>query len=163
MGLFSFGREKGKDPKTPIRQGAEQANAQELADNLRALGITIEAGKITVQGDTVTITGTASDAAEKEKAILVLGNTKGVASVNDQIQVAAPKAAPAAQPAAAPAQAQPQSQFYEVKSGDTLSAIAKQFYGDANRYSAIFEANKPMLKDPDEIYPGQVLRIPQQH
>jgi nucleoid-associated protein YgaU len=50
-----------------------------------------------------------------------------------------------------------------VKSGDTLSAIAKQFYGDAGRYSAIFEANKPMLKDPDEIYPGQVLRIPQQH
>jgi len=162
MGLFNFGRDHGKAPKTPISQGKEQANAQELADNLRALGITIEAGKITVQGDTVTITGSASDAAEKEKAILVLGNTKGVAHVNDQIQVAARPAA--AQPAApAPAQAVPPSQFYEVKSGDTLSAIAKQFYGDANRYSAIFEANKPMLKDPDEIYPGQVLRIPQQH
>jgi nucleoid-associated protein YgaU len=162
MGLFNFGRDHGKAPKTPISQGKEQANAQELADNLRALGITIEAGRITVQGETVTITGTASDAAEKEKAILVIGNTKGVAKVEDQIQIAPPKAA-AAQPAAAPAQAQPPSQFYEVKSGDTLSAIAKQFYGDANRYSAIFEANKPMLKDPDEIYPGQVLRIPQQH
>jgi nucleoid-associated protein YgaU len=80
----------------------------------------------------------------------VLGNTKGVAHVEDQIQLAQQAQ-------------QPQSQFYTVQSGDNLSKIAKQFYGDANRYSAIFEANQPMLKDPDEIYPGQVLRIPQQH
>lgn len=153
MGLFNFGRDHGKAPKTPISQGQEAANASEIAQMLFDLGITIEAGRITVQGDTVTITGTANDAAEKEKAILVIGNTKGVAHVNDQIQLAA-------QPAAQP---QAQSQFYEVKSGDTLSKIAKQFYGDANRYSAIFEANQPMLKDPDEIYPGQMLRIPQQH
>ena len=158
MGLFNFGRDHGKAPKTPIRQGAEQANAAEIAEMLRDLGITIEAGQITVQGDTVTITGRASDAAEREKAILVIGNTKGVAKVNDQIQVAQAQA-----PQAQAAQPQPQSQFYEVKPGDTLSKIAKQFYGDANRYSAIFEANQPMLKDPDEIYPGQTLRIPQQH
>lgn len=156
MGLFNFGRDHGKAPKTPIRQGDEQANAAEIAQMLRDLGISIEAGQITVQGDTVTITGRASDAAEREKAILVIGNTKGVAKVNDQIQIAQAQAAQ-------PAPAQPQSQFYEVKPGDTLSKIAKQFYGDANRYSAIFEANQPMLKDPDEIYPGQTLRIPQQH
>jgi nucleoid-associated protein YgaU len=160
MGLFNFGRDHGKAPKTPIQQGAEQANASEIAQMLRDLGITIENGRITVQGDTVTITGTASDAAEREKAILVIGNTKGVAHVNDEIQVAAQ---PAAQPATQAAQPQPQSQFYEVKPGDTLSKIAKQFYGDANRYGAIFEANRPMLKDADEIYPGQTLRIPQQH
>jgi nucleoid-associated protein YgaU len=159
MGLFNFGRDHGKAPKTPISLGQESTNAQELADNLRALGITIQAGRITVRGEEVTISGIADSIAEKEKAILVLGNTKGVSKVNDQIQVAG--AAPAAaQPAAAP---QPQSQFYEVRSGDTLSAIAKRFYGDANRYSAIFEANRPMLKDPDAIYPGQTLRIPQQH
>jgi len=150
MGLFNFGRDVGKAPKTPINPTAEQANAAELAESLRTLGITIQNGQITVRGDTVTITGTADSAAEKEKAILVLGNTKGVAHVDDQIQVAQ--------------QAQePQSQFYTVQPGDTLSKIAGQFYGDSNRYSAIFEANKPMLKDPDEIYPGQVLRIPQQH
>ena len=150
MGLFNFGRDVGKAPKTPINPTAEQANAAELAESLRTLGITIQNGQITVRGDTVTITGTADSAAEKEKAILVLGNTKGVAHVDDQIQVAE--------------QAQePQSQFYTVQSGDTLSKIAGQFYGDSKRYSAIFEANKPMLKDPDEIYPGQVLRIPQQH
>jgi nucleoid-associated protein YgaU len=138
---------RGGGPK-----GAEQANALELIQTLRQLGITIDGGTLTVRDGEVTITGQASDNAEREKAILVLGNTKGVARVNDQITVAA------AQP-----QSQPQSQFYEVKSGDTLSKIAKQFYGDANRYSAIFEANKPMLKDPDEIYPGQTLRIPAQH
>lgn len=161
MGLFNFGRDHGKPPKTPIKAGAENANAGEIAEMLRDLGISIENGRISVQGDTVTITGVASDAAEREKAILVIGNTKGVAHVNDQIQIAA---APAQASQAAPqAQQQPQSQFYEVKPGDSLSKIAKQFYGDVNRYSAIFEANRPMLKDPDEIYPGQVLRIPQQH
>ena len=44
--------------------------------------------------------------------------------------------------------------------GDTLSKIAKQYYGNANAYMPIFEANKPMLTHPDKIYPGQVLRIP---
>jgi nucleoid-associated protein YgaU len=55
---------------------------------------------------------------------------------------------------------QPASQFYTVVKGDTLSKIAKEFYGDANAYQKIFEANKPMLTHPDKIYPGQNLRIP---
>ncbi|WP_370514528.1 LysM peptidoglycan-binding domain-containing protein [Formosa sp. L2A11] len=55
---------------------------------------------------------------------------------------------------------EPITQFYTVVSGDTLSKIAKEYHGDAKTYSVIFEANKPMLKDPDSIYPGQVLRIP---
>lgn len=50
--------------------------------------------------------------------------------------------------------------MYTVQKGDTLSAIAKKHYGDASKYNAIFEANKPMLTHPDKIYPGQVLRIP---
>ena len=53
-------------------------------------------------------------------------------------------------------------QTYTVQSGDTLSAIAKKFYGNANAYMKIFEANKPMLSHPDKIYPGQLLRIPPQ-
>ena len=52
------------------------------------------------------------------------------------------------------------SQFHDVVSGDTLSAISKKYYGDANKYNTIFEANKPMLSHPDKIYPGQKLRIP---
>ena len=57
-------------------------------------------------------------------------------------------------------QAQAQEQSYTVKAGDTLSKISKQFYGDANRYAKIFEANRDQLKDPDKIQPGQVLKIP---
>jgi nucleoid-associated protein YgaU len=49
---------------------------------------------------------------------------------------------------------------YEVKAGDTLSKIAKQEYGDANQWKRIFDANKDILKDPDKIYPGQMLKLP---
>ena len=65
-------------------------------------------------------------------------------------------------PQAAPAGATGGS-TYTVKSGDTLSKIAKQFLGDANAYPAIFEANRDQLSDPDKIKPGQVLKIPAAH
>ena len=55
---------------------------------------------------------------------------------------------------------EPEAQFYEVKRGDSLSKIAKQFYGDPMKYKIIFEANQPMLDNPDTIFPGQTLRIP---
>jgi nucleoid-associated protein YgaU len=55
---------------------------------------------------------------------------------------------------------EPEATFYTVVRGDTLSAIAKAHYGKASKYMVIFEANKPMLENPDKIYPGQVLRIP---
>ena len=70
------------------------------------------------------------------------------------------KAEAPAETTAAPAATEPASRFYTVVAGDTLSKIAKQYYGNANRYQAIFEANRPMLAHPDKIYPGQVLRIP---
>ena len=47
-----------------------------------------------------------------------------------------------------------EARFYTVQKGDTLSKISKEHYGDANKYHAIFEANKPMLTHPDKIYPG---------
>lgn len=50
---------------------------------------------------------------------------------------------------------------YTVKSGDTLSKIAKEHLGDANAYMDIFNANRDVLKDPDKIFPGQVLKLPQ--
>jgi nucleoid-associated protein YgaU len=158
MGLFDFAGSVGASLKKAIGLGDDEASAAELAQSLRDHGVTIEKGTISVKGDTVTISGQASDQAEREKAILIVGNTKGVAHVDDQITVAPPPAAPS-QAAAPPP---PPSTMYTVKSGDTLSKIAKQFYGDANRYNEVFEANKPMLKDPDKIYPGQVLRIPPQ-
>ena len=95
--------------------------------------------------DKVTINGSAANQAEREKAILAAGNVQYVAQVEDNISVATPE---------------PESRMYTVKSGDTLSKISKEMYGDANQYNKIFDANKPLLSDPNKIYPGQVLRIP---
>jgi nucleoid-associated protein YgaU len=61
-------------------------------------------------------------------------------------------------PAAAPIA--PAAKTYTVKSGDTLSRIAKEYLGDANAYTQIFELNRDQLSDPDKIKPGQVLRLP---
>jgi nucleoid-associated protein YgaU len=94
----------------------------------------------------VTVTGVAPDQVSKEKIVLCCGNVHSVAKVNDQLTVAQNGA--------------PASTFYEVKAGDSLSKISKSVYGDANAYMQIFEANKPMLTDPNKIYPGQELRIP---
>ncbi|WP_296321590.1 LysM peptidoglycan-binding domain-containing protein [Reyranella sp.] len=60
----------------------------------------------------------------------------------------------------APASVDDGTQYYLIKSGDTLSAVAKQFYGDANKYPKIFEANREVIKDPNQIFPGQKIRIP---
>jgi len=94
---------------------------------------------------TVTVSGVAADQATKEKIVLCCGNVAAVSKVNDMLTVAS---------------SGPESTYREVKSGDTLSKIAKEEYGDANAYMKIFEANKPMLSNPDKIYPGQKLRIP---
>jgi nucleoid-associated protein YgaU len=94
---------------------------------------------------TVSVFGTAPDQATREKIVLCCGNVAGVAKVEDGMSTA---------------ESEPEATFYEVVRGDTLSKIAKQQYGDANKYPVIFEANKPMLTHPDKIYPGQVLRIP---
>jgi len=59
-----------------------------------------------------------------------------------------------------PAAAEPAARTYTVKSGDTLSAIARQHLGDANAYMKIFDANRDQLSDPDKIKPGQTLKIP---
>jgi nucleoid-associated protein YgaU len=93
----------------------------------------------------VTITGQAPSQEAAEKAVLCCGNVAHVASVDNQLTVA---------------QAAQAAQYHDVAKGDTLSAISKKYYGDPNRYQAIFEANRPMLTNPDKIYPGQKLRIP---
>jgi LysM repeat protein len=62
--------------------------------------------------------------------------------------------------AAPAAAAAPPPRTYTVQKGDTLSEIAKQFYGHANEYPKLFQANRDQLSDPDKIRPGQVLKIP---
>lgn len=97
---------------------------------------------------TVTVSGEAPDQQTREKIVLCCGNVRSVEHVDDRMTVAQ--------------QATPASQWHNVVSGDTLSKIAKEYYGDANKYRLIFDANRPMLSDPDKIYPGQKLRIPQE-
>ena len=112
------------------------------SQNLSATGLTV-----TYDGSsaTVTVYGVAPDQATMEKIVLCCGNVSGVAKVNNMMSVD---------------QSAPEANYYTVVSGDNLSKISKAQYGDPNKYMKIFEANKPMLKDPDKIYPGQVLRIP---
>jgi nucleoid-associated protein YgaU len=146
MGLFDFVKEAGEGLIGSLGKGrAEDSKA--LESRVRDLGISVDGLKVDVDGDKAILRGKAANQADREKAILAAGNTPGIAQVEDQIDVGA---------------AEPESQYYRVKSGDSLSKIAKEFYGDPMKYPVIFEANQPMLKDPDKIYPGQVLRIPPQ-
>lgn len=166
MGLFSFVKNAGAKlfghkeekpaatvssapaaPVTPVytQEELDAAMAQRLKSELDDYGFSTDTLAVSVKGDIVSVAGTLPSQADKEKAILVLGNVSGVAFVDDQIAVDSPE---------------PESQFHTVISGDTLGKISKHYYGDAGKYTVIFEANKPMLSHPDKIYVGQVLRIP---
>jgi len=138
-----------------------------LSDHIRENGLDPSNLNFAFSNQAVTVSGTMPSQEDKEKAVLIIGNVKGIASVNDQIEVAAVGSEPAAIETGtveADIPAQPAnwgSKTYTVVSGDTLSGISLKMYGSANKYPQIFEANKPMLTSPDKIYPGQVLRIPE--
>ena len=166
MGLFSFIKEAGeklfgigeakateevakKDP-TPVNvDAANQAAASAIAAYVAKMNLTADGLTIGFDGasGTVIVQGMADTQETKEKILLCCGNVAGVESVQDQLGVI---------------QAAAEPQFYTVVHGDTLSKIARDYYGNANAYMGIFEANKPMLTHPDKIYPGQMLRIPPQ-
>ena len=151
MGLFSFIKNAGAKVfgigKTTEEEAAEAAaeKASKLSEAVRSLDLKVENLNINVEGDLATVYGEAENQATREKVVLVVGNTAGIASVDDQMTTAIQE---------------PEAQFHTVVSGDSLSKIAKVYYGNAMKYPEIFEANKPMLTHPDKIYPGQVLRIP---
>jgi len=134
-------------------QRVNELRQQNIAHMVAQLDVEGEKVAVKVDGDTAVLTGTAPSQEALEKIVLCAGNQHGIAKVDCQLQVSAPAAAASAAPAA-------ESTFYTVKAGDTLGKIAQQHYGSAAKYTVIFEANKPMLKDPDKIYPGQSLRIP---
>lgn len=156
MGLFDFVKGIGKKNQAKVEQTTAPASteptAQEVANQLLAhvqsLGLPIDGLVVNYNStiDLATIQGKVKSQADKEKIILAVGNIDHVAKVDDQMTVETPE---------------PESKFYTVKAGDNLSKISKEYYGDPNHYNKIFEANKPLLKDADDIYPGQVLRIPQ--
>jgi nucleoid-associated protein YgaU len=146
MGLLDFVQEAGENLLAKVRGTPTDAEIEQaLTQQVRGLGIGSGDLQIRFNDGVATVLGTASSQEEREKVVLAVGNTKGVARVDDQLKVERPE---------------PEAKLYTVKRGDSLSKIAKREYGDAMKYPVIFEANTPMLKDPDKIYPGQVLRIP---
>lgn len=157
MGLLSFIKDAGEKlfgrGEAQAAEGADKsaaanaAAAKAIEDYIAAMKLDADGLKVEFDGAnaTVTVSGTAPDQATREKIVLCCGNVAGVGNVIDNMSVS---------------HAEPEAQYYTVVRGDTLSKIAKQYYGNANAYMPIFEANKPMLTHPDKIYPGQVLRIP---
>jgi nucleoid-associated protein YgaU len=146
MGFFDFLRGSGK--KVELEPETLKAEISEIGYNANAYEVLVDEGKVTVRG-------MAGSQEEREKVILALGNVEGVEKVEDQIAIQAVATLPGTNPP------QVESRFHTVQPGDTLSKIAREVYGDANAYMTIFTANNPMLKDPNKIYPGQVLRIPE--
>ncbi|BBP56765.1 peptidoglycan-binding protein LysM [Pseudomonas sp. St316] len=146
MSIFSFVKEAGEKLIDLLTPGNANASEQ-LKAHIEKVGLGSPNVQATVEGDKVIVTGEVASQEEKEKILLAVGNIAGVGSVDDQITVTGPVAK--------------EAKFVTVEKGDTLSAISKRVYGDANKYQKIFEANKPMLSHPDKIYPGQVLRIPE--
>ena len=150
MGLMSFFKGVGeklfghKEESAPVAE-KEELKASVLLAHVQKLALPFNALTIKIAGDTVTLVGEVDSQEDAEKIALAVGNVEGVHVVDNQIVVANPE---------------PEAQFHTVVSGDSLSKIAKEYYGDMMKYPVIFEANKPMLSHPDKIYPGQVLRIP---
>jgi len=154
MGLFSFKSGAGnkilpkKEEEKHIAVSSTALNAAKIdamKNAVAKLNPQVKDLSLELHGDVVTAYGQAETQFAKELVILTLGNNADIRQVDDRISVVA---------------AEPEAVFYEVKAGDTLSKIAKAQYGDAKKYNTIFEANTPMLKDPNLIYPGQTLRIP---
>ncbi|WP_020507826.1 peptidoglycan-binding protein LysM [Lamprocystis purpurea] len=141
MGLFDFVKDVGKkvfgneaEASDKIRQEIEQDNP-----GIKGLTVTYDKGVVSLAGE-------AASPEALEKAVLMAGNVKGVESINVDGLTAPPQTA--------------EVEFYVIEKGDSLSAVAKHFYGDANAYPRIFEANREVIKDANLIYPGQKIRIP---
>lgn len=161
MGLFSFLKEAGKkifgskdeeqakDPAaTPESIAAKQKQA--MLDYIKSVGFQVNNFDLSIDAEGhVILTGECESQSDFEKIALTAGNIAGVAQVENRMTITA-------QPEVAPAS----STYYTVEKGDSLWKIAVNNYNDGSKYPIIFEANVPMIKDPDEIYPGQVLRIP---
>ena len=143
MGLFDFIKSAGK--ALGIGGEDEPPSGEELKKELDSYDLGTENVTVEVEGDKAIVKGTVEDQTVFEKMVVAVGNTLGISQVETDVEV--------------PDEKEPV--FHTVKKGDTLWAIATKHYGNGAKYNAIFEANKPMLKHPDKIYPGQVLRIPE--
>jgi len=153
MGMFDFLSSAGK--KLLGKGDDSEAIKNEIESSFESLpvqGLFVE-----VEGDTVTLGGLATDNATKEKAILIAGNVEGISKVNADQLVTLTQV----EEENVETQEVFEPVFYTIKKGDTLWAIASEFYGNGSKYPLIVEANLEVIKDADKIYPGQAIRIPE--
>jgi nucleoid-associated protein YgaU len=141
MGLFDFFSDMGEKIF-----GSEDEAAEKIKENIEASNPGIKDLNVAYNDGVVELSGTADSAEAMEKAVLMAGNVKGVSEVKADGVSAPPQPAPV--------------EYYVIQKGDSLSAIAKRYYGNAKDYPRIFEANREVIKNPDLIYPGQKIRIP---
>ena len=151
MGLIDFMKDAGS--KLFGGDDDKEVKKENLISHVKSLGLPVNGLDISVNDDVVTVGGKVDTEEHAEKIALALGNVEGVSKVENNLEVEKKETAKAAPSA-------PKARFYEVQKGDSLSKIAKEYYSDPMKYNKIFEANQPMLKDPEKIYPGQMLRIP---
>lgn len=144
MGMFDFVKNAGENLLKRVGIDSDP-DSGDIVAKINEHKLPVESLSVSVQDDTAAVAGLVPNQETKEKVVLVVGNVKGIARVNDQLDLPPPADL---------------TKFYTVVSGDTLGKIAKAHYGNSGKYPVIFEANKPMLSHPDKIYPGQVLRIP---
>jgi len=138
------------------------------------LGSQILELSVEMEEDQAVLSGSCESNDAREKAVLLAGNTKGVSGVNyfkfrvqgaaddsdEDIEKAVDEEAAEAEEGQAIPSPSGDTDFYTIASGDTLSKLAKKYYGDASQYEVIFEANREVIKDPNKIYVGQTIRIP---
>ncbi len=148
MGIFDFVKSVGKKIGIGDDEDDTPPEAADLKKELDSHNLGTEGVQVEVQGDTAVIKGEVADQSAFEKAIIAVGNTMGISKVE------ASELKTGGGEGAAPV-------LHEVQKGENLWKIAEKHYGNGSKYTEIFEANKPMLSDPDKIYPGQMLRIPQ--
>lgn len=165
MGLFNFLKNVGSGMLKRKMVKSNSANKSEALNRERQEGmlegflegaeIGIQNVDIEIEGEVVKVWGEAETDSDRQRAILMLGNIDGISSIDDRISVVG-----ASTEAVEESIPDTTAEIYEVQSGDSLSKIAKSFYGDPMKYKVIFEANYPVIKDPNLIYPGQKIRIP---
>ncbi len=154
MGLFDFLKKKSKPttpaaPKPNVNSNADEmirnSKLMVLENTIAALGLNVSNLNVDFFNNTATVSGIVTSESDRLAIVNAINRVDGVFSVNDRLEVNVPA---------------PQFETYTIKKGDSLSRIAKHYYGDAMRYKEIFEANKDILDNPNKIFPGQEIKIP---
>jgi nucleoid-associated protein YgaU len=147
MGLFDFVKDIGN--KIFGKEASPAEAAARIKAEIEAASLGIDGLQVALDTDSglCTLSGSCPSADAMEKAVLIAGNIRGVAQIDAQgLQVPAPPS--------------PKVEYYIIEKGDTLSKIARHYYGNANSYPRIFEANREVIQHADRIFPGQKIRIP---